>query len=112
MNHRMIRTGCTVLLLAALTLVMSAPVQAQDAASLFKSKCAMCHGPDGGGDTPTGKAMKVRDLRSADVQKQTDAELTGVITNGKNKMPAYKGKLDDGQIKQLVGFVRDLAKKK
>jgi mono/diheme cytochrome c family protein len=112
MNHRIIRIGSTLLLLVALTLVMSAPAQAQDAASLFKSKCAMCHGPDGGGDTPTGKAMKVRDLRSADVQKQTDAELTAVITNGKNKMPAYKGKLDDGQIKQLVGFVRDLAKKK
>jgi mono/diheme cytochrome c family protein len=72
----------------------------------------MCHGPDGGGDTPTGKAMKVRDLRSAEVQKQTDAELTAAITNGKNKMPAYKGKLDDAQIKQLVGFVRELAKKK
>jgi len=38
--------------------------------------------------------------------------LTGVLTNGKNKMPAYKGKLDDGQINQLVAFVRDLAKKK
>lgn len=112
MNHRIIRIGFTALLLAALTLVMSAPVQAQDAASLFKSKCAMCHGPDGGGDTPTGKAMKVRDLRSADVQKQTDAELTGIITNGKNKMPAYKGKIEDAQIKQLVAFVRDLAKKK
>jgi len=44
--------------------------------------------------------------------KQTGAELTGVITNGKNKMPAHQGKLDDGQIKQLVAFVRDLAKKK
>ena len=112
MNHRIIRIGCTALLLMALTLVISAPAQAQDGASLFKSKCAMCHGPDGGGDTPTGKAMKVRDLRSADVQKQTDAELTGIITNGKNKMPAYKDKLDAAQIKQLVGFVRDLAKKK
>lgn len=44
--------------------------------------------------------------------KQIGAELTGVLTNGKNKMPAYKGKLDDGQINQLVAFVRDLAKKK
>ncbi len=112
MTHGMIRMGLTVLVLATLVLLFSAPVQAQDAASLYKSKCAMCHGPDGGGDTPTGKAMKVRDLRSEDVQKQSDAELTGIITNGKNKMPAYKGKLDDGQIKQLVGFIRDLGKKK
>lgn len=99
-------------LLAASILVMNAPARGDDAATVYKAKCAMCHGPDGGGDTPTGKAMKVRDLRSAEVQKQTDAELTATITNGKNKMPAYKGKLDDAQIKQLVGFVRELAKKK
>jgi mono/diheme cytochrome c family protein len=28
------------------------------------------------------------------------------------KMPAYKGKLTDAQITQLVGYIRDLAKKK
>jgi mono/diheme cytochrome c family protein len=34
------------------------------------------------------------------------------VTNGKNKMPAYKGKLADDQIKELVAYIRDLAKKK
>jgi mono/diheme cytochrome c family protein len=28
------------------------------------------------------------------------------------KMPAYKGKLTDDQIKQLVGYIRELGKKK
>jgi mono/diheme cytochrome c family protein len=28
------------------------------------------------------------------------------------KMPAYKGKLTDDQIKQLASYIRDLAKKK
>ena len=31
--------------------------------------------------------MKIHDLRSADVQKQTDAQLTEIVTNGKSPMP-------------------------
>jgi cytochrome c6 len=113
MNHQMIRMGTSVLLLVALPTVCIAPAHAQDAASLYKTKCAACHGPDGSGGTATGKAMGVPDLRSDEVQKQTDAELTEIINSGKGKkMPAYKGKLTDDQIKQLVAYIRDLAKKK
>jgi len=112
MKCSLVRWGCGAFLLPLLALVLSGPLHAQDAPTLFKTKCAPCHAADGSGSTATGKAMKVRDLHSEDVQKQTDAELTAVITNGKNKMPAYKGKLDDGQIKGLVGYIRDLAKKK
>jgi cytochrome c6 len=88
------------------------PARAQnDAAGLFKSKCAACHGADGDGSTSIGKMMKVRDLRSADVQKQTDAQLSDIITAGKNPMPAYKDKLTGEEIKSLVGYVRELGKK-
>jgi cytochrome c6 len=106
---RILRTG---LLVAAALPFLATPVRAQDGAALFKTKCAACHGADGAGDTSMGKTLKLRDLRSTDVQKQTDAQLTDIITNGKNKMPAYKGKLTDDQIKQLVAAIRDIAKKK
>lgn len=109
MNSKLVRACCGLFLLSA---VAAAPVRGDDAAAVYKAKCAICHAADGSGDSPTGMAMKVRDLRSADVQKQTDAQLTEIITAGKNKMPAYKGKLPDDQIKQLVGVIRDLAKKK
>jgi mono/diheme cytochrome c family protein len=100
-------------LAAAVLSLLAVPLHAQgDGAALFKTKCAACHGADGSGDTAMGKTLKIRDLRSADVQKQTDAELTEITTNGKGKMPAYKGKLTDDQIKQLVAAIRDLAKKK
>ena len=56
MNRRMVRTFA-VLLFVALALVFTAPAHAQDAASLFKTKCAACHGPDGSGATPAGKAI-------------------------------------------------------
>jgi mono/diheme cytochrome c family protein len=84
---------------------------AQDAAALYKTKCAACHGADGKGETTIGKTNKMRDLASDDVQKQSDADLTAVITNGKNKMPAYGKSLKPEQVKDLVAHVRSLAKK-
>ena len=101
------------LLFAGVVLFCSPSLHAQgDGPATFKAKCAACHGADGSGDTSMGKSLKLRDLRSADVQKQSDADLTGIITNGKGKMPSYKGKLTDDQIKAVVATIRDLAKKK
>lgn len=112
MNYHMLRTRFAVLLGAALLLAITAPAQAQDAGALFKSKCAVCHAPDGSGSVAMGKQLGVTDLRADDVQKQTDAQLNDSITNGKGtKMPAYKGKITDDQIKGLVSYIRSLAKK-
>jgi mono/diheme cytochrome c family protein len=95
--------------LALLSLVIALalpPVAAADAAADFKAKCAMCHGADGAGKA----SMGTKDMGSADVQKMSDADLTAEITNGKGKMPAYKGKLTDAQISDLVKYVRTLKK--
>jgi mono/diheme cytochrome c family protein len=102
------------LLVCAGLFLLTASARAQgDAASLFKAKCAACHGPDGSGNVPMGKQLGAKDLRSDDVQKQTDAQLNASITDGMGKkMPAYKDKLTDAQIKDLVTFIRELAKKK
>ena len=91
------------------TMVVSA--DAQDAAALYKTKCAACHGADAKGETAIGKANKMRDLASEDVQKQSDADLTTVMTGGKNKMPAYGKSLKPDQVKDLVAYIRSLAKK-
>jgi len=86
--------------------------QAQSAGeTLFKAKCAMCHGPDGKGEVPMGKKLSARNLGSTEVQGQSDAQLTEVVTKGKNKMPAYDGKLSKEQIAQLVAYIREFAKK-
>lgn len=76
----------------------------------YKAKCAVCHGPDGKGETATGKTMKVKDFSSEEVQKMSDADLTDAISKGKGKMPAYKT-LTPEQVKGLVAFVRSMAKK-
>ncbi len=99
-------------LLVALLFLIPTLSFAQDGAATFKSKCAMCHGPDGGGKTAMGEKLKIRDLRSEEVQKQTDAELAQIVSKGKEKMPAYEGKLTKEQIDQVTAFVRELGKKK
>src|SRR5947209_8258718 len=96
--------------LAALALA-TASFAADEGAAMFKSKCAMCHGPDGSGKTMMGEKLKIPDLHSADVQKKTDDELKAIIGKGKDKMPGYEGKLSKEQIDSLVGYIRDLTKK-
>ena len=102
------RLGVAVLLA---TFALPLTCFADEAADLYKSKCAMSHGPDGSGKTMMGEKLKVADLRSADVQKKTVAELTTIITKGKDKMPPYEGKLTKEQVAKVVAFIRDLGKK-
>jgi mono/diheme cytochrome c family protein len=77
----------------------------------FKAKCVGCHGADGSGDTAMGKKFKLRDLRSADVQKQSDADLQSVIEKGKPPMPAYAKTLDTAKVQELVAYIRSIAAK-
>ena len=94
----------------ALVFIIALPAFAAgpDGAALFKGKCAACHGADGSGATPVGKSMKVRDLRSDAVQKQTDIELTKTISGGKGKMPGYGKSLSLDDIKALIAHIRTL----
>jgi mono/diheme cytochrome c family protein len=103
------KAAVVAVLLAMLTMPFTAV--ADEGGDVYKSKCAMCHGHNGSGKTVMGEKLKVADLRSADAQKKTDAELTAVITKGKDKMPAYEGKLTKEQVAKVVAFIRDLGKK-
>lgn len=81
-------------------------------AALYRQKtCASCHAADGSGNTPAGKSLKARDLRSEPVQKQTDAQLADAIVNGRGKMPPFKTTVSAEQVKELVTYIRELAKK-
>jgi cytochrome c6 len=96
----------------AVSIVQASPASGSaGSGSTFKAKCAMCHGQDGGG-SQVGKTMNIPDLCSPAVQKQTDAELAQIISDGKGGMPSFKGSLRDDQIHGLVAYIRLLAQKK
>jgi mono/diheme cytochrome c family protein len=94
-------------------LALPTTTQAQsDAAKIYKANCVLCHSADGSGDSPSGKAMHAKDLRSDEVQKQSDAELAEVIAKGRGKMPAFGAKIKPDDVTKLVAYIRSLPPKK
>jgi mono/diheme cytochrome c family protein len=83
---------------------------AQTGADTYKAKCQMCHGADGAPPAAMAKSMEMKDLKSDDVQKQSNADLKAVVEKGKGKMPAFAGKLTPAQIDDVVKYVRSLKK--
>jgi len=92
---------------ALIALTVSLLAADQKTQDLYKSKCQGCHGPDGKASV-IGKKLGARDFQDPDVAKMSEAELVTITTDGKNKMPAYKGKLTDDQIKALVKYIKEM----
>jgi len=111
MNASKIRFTRSLVLAIVGVFLVALQARSQDTAGLYKTKCATCHGTDGKGDTPVGKKIGVRDFSSPEVQKESDQELIEITARGKNKMPGYGSTLKNPQIKDLVAYLRDLAKK-
>ena len=101
------RTKVVVAIAILTTSLVSNVLAADNVQDLYKAKCQMCHGPNGQ-PTTTGKMMGAKPFSDPDVVKMSDAELGNITSNGKNKMPPYKGKLSDDQINALVKYARGL----
>jgi mono/diheme cytochrome c family protein len=98
-----------VMTLLSVSLALPALAQ-QTGEATYKAKCAMCHGADGGGNTPIGKNMKLRSFKSPEDVKATDADLSKQTKDGVGKMQGYAGKLTDAQIQDVVTYIRTLQK--
>ena len=79
-------------------------------ADLYRTKCVMCHGADGLATTPTAKNFKVLSFKAPEMIKASDAQLAASTNDGKGKMPAYKSKLTDAQVKDVIAYIRTLQK--
>jgi ubiquinol-cytochrome c reductase cytochrome c subunit len=84
---------------------------------LFLQNCAKCHGANGSGDTPIGKAVKAKDLRAAEAQKMSDAQIFNQIAMGSGNMPSLSNAIEEGkadelraQANDLVAYIRELGK--
>jgi mono/diheme cytochrome c family protein len=78
---------------------------ADDGASLYKTKCAACHGADA-----TGKpAAKIPSLVSDDLKKVSDDDMAKSVAE-KAKHPAGVKSLPPDQVKMVVTYIRSLQK--
>jgi mono/diheme cytochrome c family protein len=116
-RHVMCSSIFLLILFVGLTLFVSSIARANPgpdsgaSTATFRTKCAICHGPDGSGSA-VGKSMNVPDLRSPAVQKLPDAQLAQIISDGKGGMPSFKSSLSEDQVHSLVAYVRSLRAKK
>jgi mono/diheme cytochrome c family protein len=83
---------------------------AQDIGSTYLANCAKCHGADGRGNTVLGRAMKLRDLHSPDVQRLSEDELLVILSKGaeRGRMAGFQKKLGAETLRQLAAYVRDI----
>ncbi len=87
-----------------------------DGGALFNKKCATCHGKDGKGKTDMGEELKIPDLSDAKFQATfTDADALKQLQTGtvdketkKERMPSFKDKYSEAEMKELVAHVRTL----
>ena len=74
----------------------------------YEKNCEACHGEQGVGGLVKveNKQIKVASLKSDHAIKHTDDQLVKVITGGEEEMPAFKDKLSQQEIADLVRFIR------
>ncbi len=74
----------------------------------YAKHCEACHGPEatGGVVKVDNKQIKVPSLKSDHALKHTDDQITKMITNGEEAMPAFKDKMTSAEIAEMVRYVR------
>ena len=89
---------------------------AADVKENWEKHCQKCHGPDGKGQTKMGRQSGAKDYTDPKVQAElTDEKGTkiikeGIVEKGKKKMDPYGDKLNDDEIKALLGYIRGFKK--
>lgn len=111
------RMGMALAGAAALLLLVAGGAQAGAAPKVYSTKCAMCHGANGGGDGPMAKVLKKKPTNFTDpvwIKGKSDADITRTIKEGGKavgldaSMPAFKT-LSDADVQALVTYLKGLA---
>ncbi|HTM04323.1 MAG TPA: cytochrome c [Vicinamibacterales bacterium] len=73
--------------------------------------CAVCHGPDGSGQSVMAgnmPDMAPPSLTAPDARGRSDDELLDIVSHGKRRMPGYDWALTDVERGAVVAYVRRL----
>lgn len=100
----------TIRIYAVVAALMASSLGFAQSGDVYKGKCQSCHGAAGTPSPAMAKAMGVKPSNDPSVKAHSLAQMVTITTDGKGKMPAFKGKLTDSQIKDSVEYFRSLAK--
>jgi cytochrome c oxidase cbb3-type subunit 3 len=87
-------------------------VEAQAGKSTYDKLCTSCHGADGKGNPMMAKTFgeKALNISTKETAQKKNEELLKVIVEGRGKMPASGKGLGKKEQKELLDYVRSLAK--
>ncbi|MCY7366901.1 MAG: c-type cytochrome [Chamaesiphon sp.] len=97
--------------IALFTITFSTPALASDAAAgakIFSANCAACHA---GGNNVIMANKNLKKEALAEYGMNSIAAITTQVTNGKNAMPAFGGRLSAAQIEDVATYVLAQAEK-
>ncbi|MDJ0568670.1 MAG: c-type cytochrome [Pleurocapsa sp. MO_192.B19] len=97
--------------LTAAMFTFATPAMAGDAASgakIFSANCAACHA---GGNNVINGAKNLKKDTLAKYEMNSIEAITYQVTNGKNAMPAFRGRLSDAQIDDVATYVLSQSEK-
>lgn len=97
--------------IALFTIAFSNPALAGDAAGgakIFSANCAACHA---GGNNVIMANKNLKKEALAEYGMNSIAAITTQVTNGKNAMPAFGGRLSAAQIEDVATYVLAQAEK-
>jgi len=72
---------------------------------VYVMHCEACHGADGRSTDPGSP-----DFSNGDAMVQPDTYLYSKIRNGTATMPAYRGILNDAEVRNVIAYLRSLQK--
>ena len=91
--------------LALFILIPNLSWAADDGATIYKAKCAACHGADASGKP----AAKIPSLVSDEVKKMSAEDISRAVTE-KPKHAGMARSLTPDQVKAVVSYIRSLQK--
>ncbi|MBI3806920.1 MAG: cytochrome c [Nitrospirae bacterium] len=78
---------------------------------LYANNCLICHGEHGKGDGLIGESLHPppTNLTGSQARAKSDKDLLTVIREGRATMPAWKNRLNDQDIQNLLAYIRSLS---
>jgi cytochrome c6 len=96
--------------IAMIAILVASTMAIAQNADVYRSKCQNCHGATGVPSPQVAKYVGVRPVTDPAVKGMSQEQMIAITTNGLGKMPAFKGKLTDAEIKDAVSYLRALIK--